>query len=286
MLRQNMMLDKSKVFYKTVSRNINTLEYPMWSPSYTKEAKNYIENERYVLYAENFILPSSKDIDILNRLLRLSQINNTDRLEFDSIYDLGKELGFFLNRERKQITNGKDYLRIKESLDRWQRTFIGYDHSFYSQGKRVSRSDTSIIIEKNLIQERGSRKDVYIRFNDSFLSMHNDKFAIDIPILVFEEIKNPYAKRLAEILFKSFRAEDNKGVIKPFYMQYETVAKKIPLQKYMKPVLIKKLVTDSIISINFILKKYNYKKQFTVEVEEKESYIKMQDVLKFVQKGC
>lgn len=195
-----------------VRRNINTLEYPIWSPSTALSKLGEISTNKYLLEC-SIGLPTSKDIDILNHLLAKAQLGDTNIVEYKSIYSFIKELGM--------TPSIKEYIRVKKSINRWHKSYINYkNNSFYiAPGKYRSNPHISII--KNTSEEPFS-----IVFNETFIDLNNAKYSLNLSSNFMRSIEKPYAKRLYEILVKSFRGNNE------FSISTEKLMDKIPIRTF------------------------------------------------------
>jgi hypothetical protein len=195
-----------------VRRNINTLEYPIWSPSSNLAKLGEINTNKYLLEC-SIGLPTSKDIDILNHLLAKAQLGDSNVLEYKSIYSLIKELGL--------TPSTKEYKRIKKGINRWHRSYINYkNNSFYiAPGKYRSNPHISII--KNTSEEP-----LTIVFNETFIDLNNEKYSLLLSSNFIRSLEKPYAKRLYEILVKSFRGNNE------FSISTEKLMEKIPIKTF------------------------------------------------------
>lgn len=226
-----------------VNRNINTLEYPLWIPSRIISKKIELRSNKYIIKTGMGLnLPTAKDIDILMSLMS----KDKQKLEFISIYELMKFLGY--------SCNGKEYERVKNSLDIWQATFITFrNKAFYLYGnKRTSIGDLSILTYKNVYPE----EPVEIEFTSYFYDIHRDKYSLNIPLDVFKTIRNPYSKRLFELIYKI----NPNDVESTTSVSVENIIKKFPFRRDIKPSEVISIIKKGIKDINNAFEKYNSKR--------------------------
>jgi hypothetical protein len=240
-----------------VKRNINTLEYPMWVPSTLNSKK--IESNKYLIYTNNLHLPHSKDIQILNMLLQMSQKKASNYIEIGNTYKFLTSLGF--------TKSNFNYKRLKLSLDIWHTTFIRYKESFYSDGKLYTTPDIGIIKNKFL-----SNKNSFIELNERFLDIHKEKFALEIPLKIFNGIKSPTAKRLFEILSKSFIKKNTLGEFLPFYIKFDILRNKIPIGDKAGNVRFNNRISHYTNEINNSLCLFNAKRRFSYSSKNSVAY--------------
>ena len=176
---------------KIIKKNINLLEYPLWTPSSNKATlKEYSVGNKYIISTKNG-LPTSKDIDILNMLIYFSQLRKSNTFSFDSYYNIIKGMGY--------SCSGIIYNMLEESLNRWVDTNITFIDSFFINGKKKSYSKINII-DSIKIKKHNS---INIKIGSEFYNLNQDKYS---KVIYLDKIKalSPTSKRLFEILIKNF----------------------------------------------------------------------------------
>ena len=231
--------EKSKIL--TVKRNINMLEYPMWVPSRKLSMQNSLALDHYKVWMTSLnTLPSAKDIDILDHLLAMVQMKNGNILTFDSQYSLMKEMGLPFN--------SKEYARVQDSLRKWEDVTIEYDEDvFYAAELKKKLCDKLVL---KVLSKVTIGQPTIIEFDKTFLDMNDRKYSMNIKIPVIKNIENPYAKRLFEILYKSFRGSGY------WIISKEKLAAKMPMH-YSRPKVMEGIIEKSIAHINKTFNRYH-----------------------------
>jgi hypothetical protein len=243
-----MITKRKKMNQIKVTRNINTLEYPLWVPSTSIAKKGVYETDKYKICTINDSLPISADVDILNYVLSKAQTPMNNTAKFNSMYDLAMQLGYHLS--------SSTYRRIENSLSKWNNTTISFKNdSFYIANKIYLTLENKKIIEKV-----SYGKPLVVEFDKDFMKMNNEKFSVSLSVRMFQSLCTPYAKRLLEILFKSFR----RGLDNQFNVKIQTLVDKLPISCTIRNSEIEKTMKVAIKEINQLLKMGNYKKMFAV----------------------
>jgi hypothetical protein len=243
-----MITKRNKMHHIKVTRNINTLEYPLWVPSTSIAKKGLYETDKYKICTINDSLPISADIDILNYVLSKAQTPRNNIAQFKSMYDLAKQLGYHLS--------SSTYRRIENSLSKWNNTTISFKNdSFYMAPKKYRTIENLHIIKKVTFG-----KPLVVEFDKDFMNINNEKFSTSLSVRMFQSLGTPYAKRLLEILFKSFRKGSDNG----YTLKIQTLVDKLPISSTIRNSEIRKKMESSVKEINKLLKLGSAKKRFAV----------------------
>lgn len=175
-----------------VRRSINTLEYPLWTPSKNIAKLTAYENEKGYLIQGSEGLPTSRDIDILNHILYKAQSLKTMEVHYKSIYELIMDLGF--------NTSKISYEAINNSITKWIATFIVYPKgTYYGDKKRYDEFKKLNIINEFLFK----KGEITISLTPAFMNLNNTEYCKLIPVKIYQSL-TPVSKRLYEILSKNF----------------------------------------------------------------------------------
>jgi len=254
----------------SVKRNINTLEYPMWSPSRILAKNTAYENKNYILKSSGMMLPTSFDMDVLMNLLSLSQTEKNCLLSFTSYA--------FISRILKLSHSMTTYTMVENSIKKWFLSYIRYN-SLYGDGKYSKTSDIHIFehITYPEKMEGNKFKKVEIQFTKAFYYLNLEKYSLNIDIDFYTSIKNPYGKRLYELLIKSFQNGNE------FKISLPKIIEKLPMpQGY---VLSKKreCIEKGLESVNKSLSNRQATYRYFVEFNIREHGFDKEIVCNFVQ---
>jgi len=197
-----------------VSIDKNILDKPIWfidNDNFREikrefKIKNKVIENTFLVYEEitengKYIFeistepPTAKDMLFLMFILYKSQCKNSNEVEF-SLYEM---VEFF-----KLPKKGDTYNRIKEALSKWSKVHINFDSSFYSDKGYISKEFGVI---DNITYEKNR---TYVRLNVEFYnSLLINNFFKKIPLLEYASMRRATAKRLYEILTKSFGNQES-----------------------------------------------------------------------------
>lgn len=188
------MRKRKNVVY--VKRNINTLEYPIWTPSRILSKATSYETENGYRIECSIGLPNGRDVDILNSLLYLSQQSNKNVLKFESHYDILKMLGYPINHSHYEI--------LDDALTKWFKVNIIFPKGIFYSSDKKKTGEVKIHVLDHIKLIDG----IEIKFNDTFLEINNEKYSRLIPLDTFRKIPST-PKRLYEVLIKNFHNRNN-----------------------------------------------------------------------------
>jgi hypothetical protein len=112
-----------------------------------------------------------------------------------------------------------------------------------------------------------------VEFNKDFYDIHCDKYSVEVPVRRFQKIRSPYAKRLYEILFKSYRGINHDL---GFPIKIKKLAEKIPFASKTRPSQIVKVAYKSVEKINKVLR--SSKSKFKYEIDEYDKVLQFHQV--------
>ena len=194
-------------------RNINFLDKPLFIPSRTSiTQQEYLDGKGYGIKCPEG-LPVAYDIDVLNFLMHRAQLTWKPGLEFKTMRDLLKHLGY---------TDGKaNYEMVERSLHKWSQTKINFkNRTFYKKGgRRITVRDLSI-----LTYERSISNSVLITFDDDFFYFNTLAYSQLFPIRLMTKL-TPYSKRVFEILKKN---DKNLYAFAPWKIGFDKLKLKMP----------------------------------------------------------
>jgi DNA-directed RNA polymerase beta' subunit len=186
------MENELRVIYKS----INFLEHPLWTPSRKMMAKQcYTDSSGFAIETYHGI-PGAFDIDVLNYLLYQQQTNDTHELQFKSLYNIYRDMGY----------KHTDWYHeaVKNSIIKWNGVIIIIPkNTFYPHNHKYTRFG---IINKSNVD----RKDddiVNIELDTEFIK-RNEQNSVKsykryLPIEFIKDL-SPFSKRVYEILIKNF----------------------------------------------------------------------------------
>ncbi len=242
--------NKTREINLKYKRNINFLEKPLFIPSRTSVSQEeYSDGKGYKIKCSEG-LPVSYDIDVLNFLMHRAQLAWKTELEFRTMRDLLRHLGY---------SDGKaSYERVERSLDKWSKTRVSFrNFTFYIQGgDHINVGNLSI-----LTYERGRTNSVLIKIDDDFFDFNRQGYSQLFQIKLMTQL-TPYSKRVFEILRKN---DKNLDWSTPWKIGFDKLMLKIPtLTETTTPKLLwswKKSVEE----INRLMPGFGMRYRYTIE---------------------
>ncbi len=181
----------------TVKQDINFLEKPLWFQQVRNAgvASAWTDIDGYE-YRTGYTVPDKVDMLILLSLLVKVQQNEYNPDLVVSRYSVLKRCGMTLGKT--------GYLRLEDSLKRWENVSISFQGSFYD-GK-VYKSLHFGIVNTSKVREDGN---IEAEFNKEWLlQIKNSTFFKYLNFEYYKALKRPLSRRLFEILCKTFKGRD------------------------------------------------------------------------------
>lgn len=236
---------------RTVQKNINFLENPLFFP--TKTRLKEWKTENYKISCPKG-LAGNRDIRILNALIHKSQLTGSPCLDYPTFGDLLVVAGY------KRGSLGFD--ELLETLQRWRATNISC-MKFYSDGLYFFREFYDLV-KFNVDIKSGH---LLIEMQEEFYKSNLSKYSKTYPLPMLNSM-TPTAKRILEILSKNFYHRGK------WVVDYKTFIKKIPIENNLT---VEKNLQQGIerylTEINMSMELYRFKNKFFHKFMTKEKKI-------------
>jgi hypothetical protein len=209
---------KKRDQYASVKTNLNFLEYPLWfiddkwaesktsgwispeavDPRDRESALHQLKREGFVwvhkgfTYRSGYKPASTTDIKFLNTFMAICQQRGWPA-------ELTVKRSEFFNACQISNPGTKNFMRLKDSLERWKNLTLKFENIFYKDTAYQTLSfgvlDDYSIDEQNVIT---------IKFNRYFLAANRDKYSRKLRMDIYKFLRSEIAIRLCEILAKAF----------------------------------------------------------------------------------
>lgn len=180
-----------------IKQDINFLDKPLWMVDVKNDGLGSVWHDNGFEYRTGYRVPDNVDMLILLYLLLKSQMLNYSKKIVLSRYEILKKCNV--------STNKQYYLRLEDSLKRWENVSVSFNGIFFEKGKHVTIG-FGIIDDYEIDEET---KVVEINFNENWLlKIQQSDFFKYINFEYYKRIKRPVSRRLYEILIKNFKGRD------------------------------------------------------------------------------